>query len=46
MVKAEINVYMLSDSSINIYFKDKNKNKLVNDTMGLGLILRGSLKWD
>ena len=29
MVKAEINAYKLSNSSINIYFKDKNKNKLV-----------------
>jgi hypothetical protein len=29
MVKTEINVYKLRDSSINIYFKDKNKNKLV-----------------
>lgn len=29
MVKAEINDYNLSNSSINIYFKDKNKNKLV-----------------
>lgn len=34
MVKAEINVYRLSDSSLNIYFKDKNKNKLV---MALGV---------
>lgn len=29
MVKAEVNAYKLRDSSINIYFKDKNKNKLV-----------------
>lgn len=34
MVKAEINVYRLSNSSINIYFKDKNKNKLVR-TLGV-----------
>ena len=34
MVKAEINVYRLSDSSINIHFKGKNKNKLVR-TLGV-----------
>lgn len=29
MVKAEINVYRLRDSSLNKHSKDKNKNKLV-----------------
>lgn len=34
MVRTEINVYKLRDSSINIYIKDKNKNKLVR-TLGV-----------